>query len=183
MGHGHYLRMGMDNFSRVNMSPRTSEVRMHPCCHVEPCGNGRLDIETGSANENRRLKMKQDLLMSHCVFPSPDIEKTADFYTEVMGFRAVRYLNAKEPHICLYRDHTEIILTSANTDRVFPNRILYGYGYDAYFITNNQQALQDELTEKGAKIVRPLQKTDYQNREFVAEDIDGRWIGFGIKKE
>lgn len=127
--------------------------------------------------------MKQVLLMSHCVFPTPNIKRTAEFYVHTMSFKAVAYLDAKEPHICLYRDSTEIILTSANTDKVFPNRILYGYGYDAYFITEDQQALLDELMEKGAKIVRPLQETDYHNREFVVEDIDGRWIGFGIKEE
>ncbi len=127
--------------------------------------------------------MKNDLLMSHCVFPSPDIEKTAKFYIDVMGFNAVRYLDAIEPHICLYRNKTEIILTSASTSEVYPNRTLYGYGYDAYFITENQQALQDEMMRKGAKIVRTLQKTDYHNQEFVVEDIDGRWIGFGIKND
>lgn len=121
--------------------------------------------------------------MSHSVFPTPDIERTSEFYVTVMGFRAVRYVDAKEPHICLYRDSTEIILTSANTDKVYPNRELYGYGYDAYFITDNQQELQNEFIEKGAKIVRQLQKTDYHNQEFVVEDIDGRWIGFGIKEE
>jgi len=59
---------------------------------------------------------------SHPVFPSPDIERTAEFYVAVLGFRAVKYLDVKEPHICLYRDNTEIILTSANTVRVYPNK-------------------------------------------------------------
>ncbi|GHU85315.1 hypothetical protein FACS1894198_2980 [Clostridia bacterium] len=121
--------------------------------------------------------------MSHCVFPTPNIERTSEFYVAVMGFRAVEYLNAKEPHVCLYRDSTEIILTSTNKNRVHPNRELYGYGYDAYFITGDQQALQSEFLEKGAKIIRLLQKTDYHNQEFALEDIDGRWIGFGIKEE
>lgn len=31
------------------------------------------------------------------------------------------------------------------------------------------------------KIVRNLDNTDYNNKEFVIEDIDGRWIAFGIK--
>ncbi|GHV18632.1 hypothetical protein FACS18949_00830 [Clostridia bacterium] len=127
--------------------------------------------------------MKKYLYMSHCIFPTPNIEQTSEFYVAVMGFRAVRYLEAKEPHICLYRDSTEIILTLANTDKIYPNRELYGYGYDAYFITDDQQALQDEFLEKGAKVIRLLQKTDYHNQEFVVEDIDGRWIGFGIKEE
>ena len=121
------------------------------------------------------------LYQSHCVFPTPDIRKTAAFYEAVLGFRAVEYLDAKEPHICIYRDATEIILTMANTDKVFTNRELYGYGYDAYFITDAQCELQDEFLSNGANIVRLLQSTDYHNQEFVLEDIDGRWIGFGIK--
>jgi catechol 2,3-dioxygenase-like lactoylglutathione lyase family enzyme len=127
--------------------------------------------------------MSKYLFMSHSVFPTPDIERTSVYYETVMGFSAVKYLGAKEPHVCLYRDSTEIILTSANTGKVYPNRELYGYGYDAYFITDDQESLQNEFMEKGAKIVRPLQKTDYHNQEFVVEDIDGRWIGFGIKEE
>ena len=34
------------------------------------------------------------LLSSHPVFPTPDIARTADFYTRVLGFRAVEYLDA-----------------------------------------------------------------------------------------
>jgi catechol 2,3-dioxygenase-like lactoylglutathione lyase family enzyme len=122
------------------------------------------------------------LYMSHCVFPTPDIDKTAEYYTSKMGFRAVSYLDASEPHICLYRDATEIILTKSNRQKVIPNRELYGYGYDAYFISDNQSELEDEFAGKGVKIVRPLSKTDYHNQEFVIEDIDGRWLGFGIKE-
>jgi hypothetical protein len=59
--------------------------------------------------------------------------------------------------------------------------VLYGYGYDAYFITENQEELQQEFISSNVKIVRPLNYTDYKNKEFVIEDIDGRWIGFGIK--
>ncbi|MDR0293323.1 MAG: VOC family protein, partial [Oscillospiraceae bacterium] len=109
--------------------------------------------------------MGQHLYMSHSVFPTPNIERTSEFYETIMGFRAVKYMAAKEPHICLYRDATEIILTRANSDKVYSNRELYGYGYDAYFITDDQQALQDKFEEKGAKIVRRLQKTDYHNQE------------------
>jgi len=121
------------------------------------------------------------LHMSHCVFPTPDIIKTSDFYERVMGFKAAKYLDAKEPHICLYRDTTEIILTKSNSQKVIPNRELYGYGYDGYFITDNQEKLQEEFRKAGANIVRELFNTDYHNKEFVVEDIDGRWIGFGIK--
>lgn len=117
------------------------------------------------------------------IFPTPNIEKTAKYYKEIMGFKVVKYLEVEEAHICLYRDKVEIILTKANSDKVHTNRELYGYGVDAYFITDNQDALQSEFISKGAKIVRPLHKTDYNNMEFVLEDIDGRWITFGMKQD
>ncbi|MDI9215832.1 MULTISPECIES: VOC family protein [Clostridium] len=126
--------------------------------------------------------MKEILYMSHCVFPTPDIKRTAAYYKEVLGFTVKEYLDVNEPHICLYRDYTEIILTKSNGQEVIPNRKLYGYGYDAYFITDNQAILQEEFKKSGAKVVRQLSKTDYHNKEFVIEDIDGRWIGFGIKE-
>ena len=64
---------------------------------------------------------------------------------------------------------------------IFPNRELYGYGYDAYLYTDDQEKLEKEFLEKGVKIVKPLNVTDYKNKEFVIEDIDGRWIAFGLK--
>ena len=53
--------------------------------------------------------------------------------------------------------------------------------YDAYFKTKNQEQLQKEFINANVKIVRTLDTTDYKNKEFVIEDIDGRWIAFGIK--
>lgn len=63
-----------------------------------------------------------------------------------------------------------------------PNRELYGYGYDAYFITKQQEQLEKEFEAAGVNIVRALSNTDYNNKEFVIEDVDGRWIAFGIKE-
>lgn len=116
-----------------------------------------------------------------CIFPVPDIKKTSNYYVEKLGFRAVEYLDCQEPHICLYRDNTEIILLQANTDKVIPNRILYGYGYDVYFYTDKQEEIEKEYIDKGVKFARPLNVTDYKNKEFVIEDIDGRWLAFGLK--
>ena len=92
------------------------------------------------------------------------------------------YLGVKEKHICLYRDGVEFILTQANSQQVFPNRELYGYGEDAYVITQSQQELQDEFEKNGGTIIQRLHKTDYHNQEFSIEDIDGRCICFGIKQ-
>ena len=116
-----------------------------------------------------------------CIFPVPDIRKTAEFYISSLGFRAVEYLSCKEPHICLYRDGIEIILLKADADKVLPNRILYGYGYDAYLYADHQERLEKEFDENGVRFVKYLNTTDYQNKEFVIEDIDGRWLAVGLK--
>ena len=121
------------------------------------------------------------LMEMSCIFPVPDIKKTAEFYVSKLGYKAVEYLECKEAHICLYRDKTEIILLHAQTKNIFPNRELYGYGYDAYLYTDDQEILEKEFLTKGVKIVKPLNVTDYKNKEFVIEDIDGRWIAFGLK--
>ncbi|WP_042200152.1 VOC family protein [Paenibacillus camerounensis] len=126
--------------------------------------------------------MNNILLESHSIFGTPDIIGTSAYYEQKLGFRAVSYLDTQEHHICLYRDSTEIILTDSGGRPVIPNRELYGYGYDAYFITRNQDALQDALEAAGVKFIRKLTDTDYGNRDFVIEDIDGRWIAFGIKQ-
>ena len=105
--------------------------------------------------------MEKDIHSILAVFPTPNIEETARFYHEVMGFTAVNYLSVKEPHICLYRDDVEIVLTEACSERVYTNRELYGYGEDAYFVADDLEALQEEFAANGANIVRPLQLTDY----------------------
>ena len=115
-----------------------------------------------------------------CIFPVPDIQKTARYYAETLGFRAVEYLDCQEPHICLYRDDAEIILLKGNHE-VVPNRTLYGYGFDAYLYTDDQERLEKEFADAGVKFARPLTVTDYQNKEFVVEDPDGRWVAFGLK--
>ncbi len=116
-----------------------------------------------------------------CIFPVPDMRKTAEFYVSKLGFRAVEYLECKEPHICLYRDEIEIILLKANTDKIIPNRVLYGYGFDAYLYTEHQEAMAQEFLENDVSFARDLNVTDYQNKEFVVEDIDGRWLAVGLK--
>ena len=127
--------------------------------------------------------MEKNIYSILALFPTPNIEETAKYYNEVLGFRIAEYLDVEEPHMCLYRDKVEIVLLKANSEKVHTNRELYGYGEDAYFITDNQEELQNEFISKGAKIVSPLRLTDYNNLEFVLEDIDGRRLVFGMKQK
>lgn len=115
------------------------------------------------------------------IFPCNDIERTSDFYVNKLEFKAVSYLNSSEPHICLYKDSVEIILIKALAETYKPNHVLYGYGFDVYFYTENQEKLEQEFKGNGVKFVKPLCTTDYNNKEFVIEDCDGRYIAFGCK--
>ena len=121
------------------------------------------------------------IMNSLTIFPVKDMDKTADFYVEKLGFRCVKYLDVAEPHVCLYRDAIEIILTGAEGE-VIPNRIRYGYGEDAYFITAEQESLQEEFRARGVIPVKEVSMTDYGNKEFIIQDIDGRQLVFGRKK-
>lgn len=93
----------------------------------------------------------------------------------------VEYLNSNQSHICLYRDSTGIILLKANTEKIFTNKVLYGYGYDAYIYADNLKDFEKELFSRNVKIIKPFNVTDYQNKEIVIENIDGRQIAFGLK--
>ena len=123
----------------------------------------------------------QNFYLTHPIFPTADIRKTAEFYIKNLGFSAQEYLDAKEPHICLYKDNIEIILTDSKGKKVIPNHELYGYGYDVYIIVDNWEELEKKLDSKGLKIIKRVSITDYNNKELVLEDIDGRWLGFGMK--
>lgn len=112
----------------------------------------------------------------------PDLKKSRDFYVKKLSFEPVEYLNTKEPHICLYKDDVEIILMQSKCAKIIPNREMHGYGYDGYFIVKDGiDNLYENLLKNDVKIIRELQITDYNNKEFVIEDIDGRWICFGAK--
>lgn len=47
--------------------------------------------------------------------------------------------------------------------------------------TNKQEEIEKEFIDNDVKFASSLNVTDYQNKEFVIEDIDGRWLAFGLK--
>ncbi len=115
------------------------------------------------------------------IFPSSTLLKTKEFYEQI-GFHAVCYLDSIQPHICLYKDSIEIILTQSKLNTITPNRDVHGYGYDAYFISTDQAAFYRDIKRKNIHIISELNLTDYCNKEFVFEDNEGRWIAIGCKE-
>jgi hypothetical protein len=125
--------------------------------------------------------MSNGLQSSLQIFPSAAFLETKEFY-ERIGFRAVCYLESTQPHICLYKDTVEIILTESKLEKISPNRDVHGYGYDAYFISTDPESFYRVVKSENIKIVEELNRTDYGNREFVFEDNEGRWIAVGCKE-
>ena len=105
-----------------------------------------------------------------CIFPSYHIRETAEYYQLKLGFDIVEYLQSEQPHICMYKDDIEIILTQANNEEIKPNRVLYGYGYDAYVYVKNQYELQEKLKNAGVKI--RLMKGTISEVPMKQKDVD-----------
>ena len=116
------------------------------------------------------------------VFVTPDVRRTAGYYRDVFGFRAVEHYDAAEPFAAIYRDGVEILLVQARHGEVQPNRVRYGAGYDVYLDPDTVEgvdAMYRELMAKGARVVGEPAMTGYGSYEFVVEDVDGRLIGIG----
>lgn len=144
------------------------------------CLNGEVeDGKTLTAVFKTKLLRENNSYKTLPILPSFDIEKASSFY-ENLGFVSVSYLDKAEPHICLYKDNSEIILTKSNK-KITPHHIQYGYGYDLYITTKDVKKEYEELKAKDIKIIKELGNTDYDNNEFVFEDVDGRWICVGCK--
>jgi catechol 2,3-dioxygenase-like lactoylglutathione lyase family enzyme len=120
------------------------------------------------------------------VFACPDIKQTVKFYTEKLGFQAARHYDKIENFAALYRDDVEFILVQARQGEVLSNTRRYGAGYDAYLdpaAPEGVDALYEEFSARGVKIISRPQKTAYGSYEFVIEDLDGRQIGIGLVVE
>ena len=50
-----------------------------------------------------------------------------------------------------------------------------------YLYAENPEFIESEFVENEVKFINHLNTTDYQNKELVIEDIDGRWLVIGFK--
>lgn len=118
---------------------------------------------------------------SASVFACSDITKTAIFYEDKLGFKAVHLDDEKVPHIRLTRDNIVIVLVQSDKAGIVPLRELFGIDYDLYIYASEPFLLQNELKGAGVRMIRELPEAEQAqkstlNREFVFEDCDGRYI-------
>ena len=117
-------------------------------------------------------------LFSHAspIFPVSDVLKTAEYYRDVLGFSIDFMWEDPPSYVVLHRDEVGIHLSqSEKPPQVQTAPVLYLFVHDV-------DAVYAEFERKGARIVEPLNDTDYQMREFMIEDLNGVkfMVGKGI---
>ena len=135
------------------------------------------EASEGEEPENGRL-----LLMNSqaAVFACEDIYKTALFYENKLGFKAIHLDDEAMPHIKLARDNIAIVLVGGEGAMTKPVRE-FGIKYDMYIYCSEPFLLHNEIAGNGIKIIEDLPEakaaqSQTTNRQFVFEDIDGRHI-------
>ncbi|GMN09736.1 hypothetical protein MTsPCn9_17790 [Croceitalea sp. MTPC9] len=93
----------------------------------------------------------------------------------------------------LSRDNFSVLLRQLKQKNLSrPNRVPFiesGWhtkgqeAWDAYIWVDNADVLFEEFSEKGVSIIKSLQNTEYGNRDFEIEDLDGYILCFGHHRQ
>jgi catechol 2,3-dioxygenase-like lactoylglutathione lyase family enzyme len=120
------------------------------------------------------------LLRSAPYFPVADVERSANHYERVLGFRR-EYVAGSPPQFAIVsRDGLPIMLRLVSTPEVIRPNETQGGTWDAFFWVRDAQALHAEMRESGAEIAYgPIIQESYQMKEFAVRDPEGYVIGFG----
>jgi len=115
------------------------------------------------------------------VLPCKDPLKTSLFYETRLGFTASHLDDESMPHIKLTRDNLSLILVKAAGDITRPFHEQSDIKYDLYIYASEPLLLYREITSNNVNIIEELADAkdavkQMTNRQFVFEDIDGRYI-------
>ncbi len=113
------------------------------------------------------------------VLMTEDINRTAQFYQDQLGFEVVKHLENEEKFAACYRDNVELVLVETKKGLVVSNYDRYNAGYDAYLVPEDVDKFYNEIETKDVKVIQKPQMTAYGSKEFKIKDIDGRIIGIG----
>jgi predicted enzyme related to lactoylglutathione lyase len=111
-----------------------------------------------------------------------DVVATANFYKDKLGFQGDRFWGEPPCFTMMYRSGITIMLGQLErTGLMRPNSTVdpEGGAWDAYVWVDNADALYEEFTSKGVKIVREICDQPYGCRDFDIEDCNGYRLCFG----
>jgi uncharacterized glyoxalase superfamily protein PhnB len=110
-----------------------------------------------------------------------DINAAAEFYRDQLGFQFNQIWGDPPQFVIVRRDGASIMLKSiGSTGHSRPNNSVHPDAcWDAYIRVKDADAIYDELRSRGVKIVREIEDTYYNCRDFDVEDNSGYILCFG----
>lgn len=122
---------------------------------------------------------KAKLLEQAPVLLVSDLQKSVDYWTSKIGFKA-RVWGEPPDFAILRRDNAFLMLSQKPTGHeIVPNWKIKDKLWNAYFWIDDADLLFEELKSAGALIDYDLCDQPYGVREFGIQDLDGHDIAFG----
>lgn len=124
--------------------------------------------------------MTNKLLGSAPLFFVTDIQKSVDYYCNVLGFTNTGLWGEPAFFSMPRRDNMIVMLQETESKQVNNNE----KSWDAYFWVDDADALFKEFTDKGVIVDYPPEhKEAYGCYEFAIKDPDGYTLAFGQEEE
>jgi catechol 2,3-dioxygenase-like lactoylglutathione lyase family enzyme len=109
------------------------------------------------------------------VLAVPDLARSARYYHDVLGFE-VREVG--DPGWRFFvRD--DCFIMAGECPDALPVDELGDHSYFAYVLVEDIDQLYEEVTAKGATLIKPLRNEPWNMREFGLRTVDGHRIMFG----
>jgi len=107
-------------------------------------------------------------------FQVTDVQRTAEWYRDLLGFEIVAMTGEPTPRFALVRhESAEIALVH--------NEVPQTTG--CYIYVTEVDALYEQLSAAGAQVDIPITTQPWGNRDFVIHDPDGHHIAIGERGE
>lgn len=114
-------------------------------------------------------------------FFSTDMAATLAYYENKLGFRCVSRWMDPPVYAIVQRDGCAINFRCAEPGAANPDKYQEEL-LDAYLSIEDADALYSEFRVRGVGFMRRLGDTEWNTREFVVKDCDGRLLAFGAEK-
>lgn len=113
-------------------------------------------------------------------FFTTDMAATLAYYGDKLGFDCIGTWGDPPVYAIVARDEHRIHFRLAEPPTPNPDKYADEL-LDAYLFVENADAVHAEYLARGVEFTRSLGNTDWQSREFVVKDCDGRLLAFGAE--
>jgi uncharacterized glyoxalase superfamily protein PhnB len=108
-----------------------------------------------------------------------DVQKTAEYYKEVLGFNIIGIIATPPVYAMVERDGFQVHFAKSDHKNVKTNREFRSISHDFIIWVPEIDSFFEELQSKNVKIIETIVRRTYGSREFVFEDCDGHIILVG----